>query len=124
MWIKVKGKILSDTLAKTNPASVHSGGYASQMFQNVKIDALPTTALIDITTVSPACQVRQRLAEGEVERPGSILISRDKLLQLAREAGSETIDIRDAGSQVQISVAGTTFRLHKLEGELPEIQAV
>jgi DNA polymerase-3 subunit beta len=124
MRIKIKGKILSDTLAKTNPASVHSGGYATQMFQNVKIDALPTTGLIDITTVSPACQVRQRLPEGEVEKPGSILISRDKLLQLAREAGSETIDIRDAGSQVQVSVAGATFRLHKLQGEFPEIQAV
>jgi DNA polymerase-3 subunit beta len=124
MRIKLKGKILSDTLAKTNPASVHSVGHASQMFQNVKIDALPTTGLIDITTASPACQVRQRLPEGEVEKPGSILISRDKLQQLAREAGSGTVDIRDAGSQVQISVAGTTFRLHKLEGELPETQAV
>ncbi len=122
--IKLKGKILSDTLAKTNPAAVHSGGHASQMFQNVKIDALLTTGLIEMTTVNPACQVRQRLPEGEVEKPGSILISRDKLLQLAKEAGSETVDIRDAGNQVQISVAGTIFRLHKLQGELPEIQAV
>ncbi len=55
MRIKMKGKILSDTLAKTNPASVHSGGYASQMFQNVKIDALPTTGLIGTTTVSLVC---------------------------------------------------------------------
>lgn len=120
MHIKLEGKTLREALSKTSPVATRATGYAAEMYSSTKLEALAGT--LTITAINPELQVKQRIPAADLIKPGTLLIPREQLIRVAKEA--ETIEIEEKKSQVHILAAGTTFRLNKPTVEPPEREPV
>ena len=120
MHIKLEGKALREALSKTGPVATRGAGYAAEMYSSAKIEAAADT--LTITATNPELQIKQRIPAAELIKPGTLLIPREQLIRVAKEADS--IEIEEKKSQVHILAAGTTFRLNKPAVEPPERESV
>ncbi len=120
MHVKLEGKTLREALSRSGPVATRATGYGAEMYSSVRLKANGDT--LTITAANPELQVKQRVPAPSLFRPGTLLIPREHLIRIAKEA--ETIEIEEKKSQIHISAAGTIFRLNKPVVEPPEREAV
>ncbi len=120
MHIKLEGKTLREALSRSGPVATRATGYGAEMYSSARLEANADT--LTITAANPEFQVKQRIPAASLIRPGSLLIPREQLVRIAKEA--DTMEIEEKKNQIHISAAGTIFRLNKPAVELPEREAV
>ncbi|MFQ5906922.1 MAG: hypothetical protein ACE5JA_10190, partial [bacterium] len=120
MHIVVEGKTLREALSRSGPVATRATGYGAEMYSSARLEANADT--ITITVANPELQIKQRIPPEGLIKPGSLLIPREQLIRIAKEA--DTIEIEEKKNQIHISAAGTIFRLNKPAVEPPEREVV
>lgn len=116
MHIRIEGRALREALSKAGPVATRAAGYSAEMYSSAKLKA--NAYILTITTTHPELQVKQDITATNILQPGTLLVPKEQLARIAKEA--ETVEIKKKQNQIHISVAGTVFRLNKPAVEPPE----